>query len=428
MDEKVPALQAIPLSFQHVFAMFGASVLVPMLFGINSGIVLLMNGIGTLIFILLTKGKAPAYLGSSFAFLAPALSIISAKGFEYAQGGFVAVGLLGCVISFIVWKFGTNWIQVVLPPAAMGPVVALIGLELAKNTVTGQTTGAELMAVGSDGSLVYSPNISVGHVVVFAVTLGVAVFGSVLFRKFFAVIPLLISMIAGYLTAIAFGLVKWTSFANISISNPTTWFCVPHFHLAKFDGGAIATMVPVLLVLLTEHIGHQIVTGKIIGRDLIKDPGLHRSFLADSISSAFSGLIGSVPTTTYGENIGVMAVTGVYSVRVIGGAAVISILMAFIAPLSALISTIPGDVIGGVTFLLYGMIGASGLRILVDQKVDYSRSRNLILTSVVFVAGLSGLSITIGAIAVKGMTLAAVTAVVISLIFYLLDKAKLMND
>ncbi len=408
VDEKVPLPMLLPLSIQHVFAMFGASVLVPILFQIDPGIVLFMNGFGTLLFIFLTKGKAPAYLGSSFAFLAPAGGVIAAQGFEYAQGGFVVVGLLGCLLALIVWKFGTDWIDVILPPAAMGPVVALIGLELAGNTITPGKTGADLT--------------SGPHIAVFAVTLGVAVFGSVLFRKFFAVIPLLIAMICGYLTAVALNLVDFTPLAEAKL------FTLPQFHLAKFDLNAILTIAPVILVIATEHIGHQVVTGKIVGRDLIKDPGLHRSLLGDNLSTAISGFVGSVPTTTYGENIGVMAVTGVYSVQVIAGAAVISLLMAFIGPLAAFISTIPGDVIGGITFLLYGMIGTSGLRILVDKKVDYSKNRNLILTSVVFVAGLSGLTLTIGAVSISGMTLAAVTAVVISLLFFLLDKAGLMND
>ena len=408
VDEKVPLPMLLPLSIQHVFAMFGASVLVPILFQIDPGIVLFMNGFGTLLFIFLTKGKAPAYLGSSFAFLAPAGGVIAAQGFEYAQGGFVVVGLLGCLLAFLVWKFGTEWIDVILPPTAMGPVVALIGLELAGNTITPGKTGADLT--------------SGPHIAVFAVTLGVAVFGSVLFRKFFAVIPLLIAMICGYLTAVALNLVDFTPLAEAKL------FTLPQFHLAKFDLNAILTIAPVILVIATEHIGHQVVTGKIVGRDLIKDPGLHRSLLGDNLSTAISGFVGSVPTTTYGENIGVMAVTGVYSVQVIAGAAVISLLMAFVGPLAAFISTIPGDVIGGITFLLYGMIGTSGLRILVDKKVDYGKNRNLILTSVVFVAGLSGLTITIGSVSITGMTLAAVTAVIISLIFFLLDKAKLMND
>lgn len=434
VDEKVPAALLVPLSVQHVFAMFGASVLVPLVFGINSSIVLFMNGIGTLLFIWLTKGKAPAYLGSSFAFLAPASLVIAELGFEYAQGGFVVTGLLGCVLAAVVWKFGTDWIDVVLPPAAMGPVVALIGLELASNTVKGGTTGANLMAVDPSGSLILSPTMTGGDIAVFAITLGVAVFGSVLFRKFFSVIPLLIAMICGYITAALVGVVDYSSLEAIGLGSAFTglanvqWFTPPAFHLAKFNLNAILTIVPVLLVITAEHIGHQVVTSKIVGRDLLKDPGLHRSLLGDNLSSALSGFVGSVPTTTYGENIGVMAVTGVYSVQVIAGAAVLSILMAFVGPLSAFIATIPGDVIGGITFLLYGMIGTSGLRILVDKRVDYGRNRNLILTSVVFVAGLSGLKLEFAGISITGMTLAALTAVVLSLIFYLLDRARLMND
>ena len=422
VEEKLPLPQLLPLSIQHVFAMFGASVLVPILFGINSGIVLFMNGVGTLLFIFLTKGKAPAFLGSSFAFLAPAGIVIAELGFEYAQGGFVVTGLLGCLVALIVWKFGTAWIDVVLPPAAMGPVVALIGLELAANTVKGGAIGADLMTVNPAGGLMISPTMEMGDIVVFAVTLGVAVFGSVLFRGFFSVIPLLIAMACGYITACVMGIVDFSPLQNVSL------FTVPDFHIAKFDLNAILTICPVILVITAEHIGHQVVTGKIVGRDLIKDPGLHRSLLGDNLSTAISGLFGSVPTTTYGENIGVMAVTGVYSVQVIAGAGIFSILMAFVGPLSAFIATIPGDVIGGITFLLYGMIGTSGLRILVDKQVDYSKNRNLILTSVVFVAGLSGLTLNFGTVSLSGMTLAAMTAVVISLIFYLLDKAKLMND
>ena len=422
VEEKLPVGLLIPLSIQHVFAMFGASVLVPILFGINSDIVLFMNGIGTLLFILLTKGKAPAYLGSSFAFLAPAGIVIAEMGFEYAMGGFVVTGLLGCVIALVIWKYGTEWIDIVLPPAAMGPVVALIGLELAANTVKGGAIGADLMTVNPAGGLMISPTMDAGNILVFAVTLGVAVFGSVLFRKFFSVIPLLIAMICGYVTACIVGIVDFSPIQNASL------FSIPDFRLAKFDLNAILTICPVILVITAEHIGHQIVTGKIVDRDLIKDPGLHRSLLGDNLSTALSGLVGGVPTTTYGENIGVMAVTGVYSVQVIAGAAVFSILMAFVGPLSAFISTIPGDVIGGITFLLYGMIGTSGLRILVDKQVDYSKNKNLITTSVVFVAGLSGLTVTFGTVSLSGMTLAAMTAVVISLIFHLLDKANLMND
>ena len=408
VEEKVPLKLLLPLSIQHMFAMFGASVLVPFIFGINPAIVLFMNGVGTLIFIAVTKAKLPAYLGSSFAFLAPAGVVISKMGYPYALGGFVAVGLCGCILSFIIYKCGTKWIDIVLPPAAMGPVVALIGLELSGS------------AASNAGLL--DDKIDPKNVIVFAVTLGVAVFGNILFRGFLSVIPILIAVIAGYLTALACGILDFTQVVEAS------WFAIPNFQAPKFDMGAILMILPVLLVITSEHIGHQVVTSKIKGRDLLTDPGLHRSLFGDNFSTMVSGLIGSVPTTTYGENIGVMAVTKVYSVRVIGGAAILSIICSFVGKLSMMIQTIPGPVIGGISFLLYGMIGASGLRILVDSIVDYGRSRNLMLTSIVFVTGLSGISVNIGTVSLTGMVLACVVAMALSLIFYILDKLKLTND
>lgn len=408
VEEKVPPKLLIPLSIQHMFAMFGASVLVPFLFGINPAVVLFMNGVGTLLFILITKGKAPAYLGSSFAFIAPASIVISKFGYAYALGGFVAVGFLGCILSFIIYKFGSDWIDIVLPPAAMGPVVALIGLELSST------------AASNAGMLDEAVNPK--NAIVFLVTLGVAVIGSVVFRKFLSVIPILIAIIAGYAAALLCGIVDFTEVANASI------FAMPNFSAPKFNLQAILIILPVILVIASEHIGHQIVTGKIVGKDLIKDPGLHRSLFADNFSTMISGFIGSVPTTTYGENIGVMAVTRVYSVYVIGGAAVLSIVCSFVGKLSALISTIPGPVIGGISFLLYGMIGTSGIRILVDGRVDYGQSRNLALTSVIFVTGLSGISVRFGQIELKGMVLACVVGMLLSLLFYVLDRFKLTND
>lgn len=411
VEEKVPAKLLIPLSIQHMFAMFGATVLVPFLFGIHPAVVLFMNGFGTLLFIFVTKGKAPAYLGSSFAFLAPGGLVIANMGYEYALGGFVVVGFLGCILALVIYKFGSDWINVVLPPAAMGPVVALIGLELAGSAAS--TSGL----LPADGE-----SVDPKYAVVFFVTLGVAVFGSVLFRKFLAVIPILVAVIAGYVAAILSGIVDFTEISNAA------WLAMPNFSLPKFDIDAILIILPVLLVITSEHIGHQIVTSKIVGRDLLKDPGLHRSLFGDNFSTMLSGLIGSVPTTTYGENIGVMAVTGVYSVRVIAGAAVLSMICSFVGKLSTLISTVPGPVIGGISFLLYGMIGTSGLRILVDQKVDYGKSRNLILTSVIFVVGLSGVSLNLGNVQLTGMVLACVVGMVLSLIFNVLERFHLMND
>ena len=408
VDEKVPVKLLIPLSIQHMFAMFGASVLVPFVFGINPAIVLFMNGLGTLLFILITKGRAPAYLGSSFAFLAPAGIVISKWGYDYALGCFVAVGFCGCVLALIIYKFGSEWINVVLPPAAMGPVVALIGLELA---------GTAASNAGLKDEVLLPANISV-----FLVTLLTAVIGSVVFRGFLSVIPILIAIIAGYVASLACGIVDFSEVAAAPL------FALPNFQTPKFNMQAIAIVLPVLLVITSEHIGHQIVTSKIVGRDLLKDPGLHRSLFADNFSTMISGFIGSVPTTTYGENIGVMAMTKVYSVYVIGGAAVLSIICSFIGKMTTLISTIPGPVIGGISFLLYGMIGASGIRILVDAQVDYGKSRNQAMTAVVFVTGLSGISVQLGSIQLTGMVLACVVGMIMGLAFYILDKLKLTND
>lgn len=388
--------------------MFGASVLVPFLFGINPAIVLLMNGVGTLLFIVITKGKAPAYLGSSFAFLSPALLVIERFGYAYALGGFVVLGIGGMIVALIIRKCGTKWIDIVLPTAAMGPVVALIGLELAGNA--------------ADTAGLLAEKVDIRNVIVFLVTLGVAVFGQILFRGFLSVIPILIAIIAGYLAAAACGILEFDAVREAA------FFALPNFQTPKFHVEAILTILPALLLVTSEHIGHQIVTGKIVGRDLLKDPGLHRSLFADFFSTTLSGLCGSVPTTTYGENIGVMAVTKVYSVQVIGGAAVLSICCSFFGKLAALISTIPGPVIGGISFLLYGMIGTSGLRMLVDGKVDYSKSRNLTLTSVVFVVGLSRIALNLGDVQLTGMVLACIVAMGLSLVFYVLDRLKLTND
>lgn len=408
VEEKVPFKMLVPLSIQHMFAMFGASVLVPFVFGINPAVVLFMNGIGTLLFIFITKGKAPAYLGSSFAFLGPAGIVIEKWGYNYALGGFVVVGFLGCILALIIYKFGSKWIDIVLPPAAMGPVVALIGLELAGTAAS----NAELTVDKIDPK----------NVIVFLATLLTAVLGSVLFRKFFSVIPILIAIIVGYIAALLCGIVDFSEVATASV------FAIPNFALPKFKWEAIVIILPVLLVIASEHIGHQIVTSKIVGRDLLKDPGLHRSLFADNFSTMLSGCIGSVPTTTYGENIGVMAMTKVYSVYVIAGAAVLSIICSFIGKMTTLISTIPGPVIGGISFLLYGMIGASGIRILVESQVDYDKSRNMAMTSVIFVVGLSGIKVQFGSIQLTGMVLACVVGMLMGLLFFVFDKLKLTND
>lgn len=409
IDEKLPFLETLPLSLQHLTAMFGATVLVPFLLGVDPSIALLMNGIGTLVYLFITKGGIPAYLGSSFAFIAPVVLINkSYGGFSHAQAGFIFFGLFFVLVSFIIKYFGIKWIDVVMPPAVMGAVVAIIGLELAPN------------AAASAG--LTAPTADTKTIIVSMVTLGVGIFGTVLFRKFLQIIPILIAVVVGYILAFAMGMV------NTKIITDAHWFALPHFSAPKYDLSAILIIAPACIVVLAEHISHLIVTSKITGKDLIKDPGLHKSLLGDGISNILSGLLGSPPNTTYGENIGVMAISGVYSVWVIRGAAIIAILLSVIGKVGGVIRAIPDPVMGGITMLLYGVIAVQGLRIFVEQKVDFSKNYNIVLGAVTFVVGVSGAHITLGQVQLKGMALAAIVGVVLSIIFYILSKLGLMNE
>jgi uracil permease len=409
IHEKLPILETIPLSFQHLTAMFGATILVPILVGINPAIALLMNGIGTLIYSYVTKGGIPAYLGSSFAFIAPVILINkSYGGFSHAQAGFIFFGLFFILVSFIIKKYGVKWIDVVMPPAVMGAVVAVIGLELAP------------VAANQAGLTAATPDAKVLIVSMF--TLFVGVFGTVMFKKFLAVIPILIAVVAGYILALFMGMVDSKPIADAAM------FALPKFSPPTFDMTAILIIAPACLVVLAEHISHLIVTGNITGTDLMKDPGLHRSLLGDGISNVISGFTGSTPNTTYGENIGVMAITRVYSVWVIRGAAILAICFSCMGKVAAAISTIPGPVMGGITMLLYGVIAVQGLRMFVEQKVDFSKSYNIVLGAVTFVIGVSGAYINIGQIKLSGMAFAAVAGMILSLIFYILSKLGLMNE
>ena len=420
IHDKLPILETLPLSFQHLTAMFGATILVPILFGINPAIALLMNGVGTLIYSFVTKGGIPAYLGSSFAFLAPTFLIIgSYGGFSHAQAGFICFGLFFILMSFVVKKFGIKWIDVVMPPAVMGAVVAIIGLELAPIAAVQAGLAPAATAVGKVVMpYVVDPNI----LIVSLFTLGIGIIGSIIFRGFFQVIPILTAVILGYILALAMGMVDTAAIAA------APWFVLPKFQAPSFDISAIAIMAPAFIVVFAEHISHLIVTGKITGENLMKDPGLHRSLLGDGISNVLSGFVGSPPNTTYGENIGVMAITGVYSVWVIRGAALLAICFSCIGKIAAAISSIPAPVMGGITMLLYGIIAVQGIRMFVEQKVDFSKNYNMVLGAVTFVVGVSGASITVGQVQFKGMAFAAITGVVLSLTFYILSKFGLMNE
>lgn len=420
IHDKLPVLQTLPLSFQHLAAMFGATILVPILVGVNPAIALFMNGIGTLIYSWITKGGIPAYLGSSFAFIAPIILIsTSYGGFNAAQSGFIFFGLFFILVSFVVKKWGVKWIDIAMPPAVMGAVVAIIGLELAPIAVQQAGLAPFPTAVGET---VQPFTMDKDVVIVSMFTLAVGVFGSVLFRGFLQVIPILIAVIAGYILALTKGMV------DTELINNAGWFALPTFHSPTFSLNAVVIILPACLVVLAEHISHLIVTSKVTDEDLMKEPGLHRSLLGDGISNLLSGFAGSPPNTTYGENIGVMAITRVYSVWVIRGAAILAILFSLIGKISAAITSIPMAVMGGITILLYGVIAVQGLRILIEQKVDFSRNSNMVLGAVTFVVGISGASVKLGTVELKGMAFAAVVGVALALIVWVLKKLKWIEE
>lgn len=425
VEQRVPMLRGLPLSFQHLFAMFGASVLVPILFNqaarttvVDPALVLLMNGAGTLIYTFVCRGKAPAFLGSSFAFIAPTITCITLAatpilGYRRALGGFVLAGLIFSIVAMVIRFAGQKWLQVLLPPAAMGSIVALIGLELAP--------------VATNMSFYRGTSVSGTAILISLFTLLVVVVGSLMFRGFFAAIPVLIGVLAGYGLALLVNI--WAPGAiDFAPVRSAPMFALPRFEAPAFDWASILIIMPASLVVISEHIGHLFVTSNIVQRDLLKVPGLHNSLLGDGLSTILSGLCGSCPTTTYGENIGVMAITRVYSVWVVAGAGVISMAISFFGKVSAAIQTIPIPVIGGISMMLFGVIAASGLRMLVEANVDFSKTRNLLLSAIVFVVGISGVSLKLGQTRLKGMVLGTVVGIVLSLLFFALDKAGLTAE
>ena len=395
VSERPPIPVAIPLSLQHLFAMFGSTVLVPILFKINPATVLLFNGIGTIIYLVLCKGKIPAYLGSSFAFLSPVFLVLSQYSYNAALGGFIAVGAIFCLVGLIVKAVGTKWIDFLFPPAAMGAIVAVIGLELMP-TAAGM---AGLTAKEADPTTI----------TVSILTLAITLFSQIAFKGFLSIIPILIGVVSGYIISAFYGIIDWSLISN------APWFALPTFYTPEWNLNAMLIILPAALVVVVEHIGHLIVTGNIVGADLTKDPGLDRSIFGNGISTIISGFFGSTPNTTYGENIGVLAITKVFSTWVIGGAAVFAIILSCFGKLAAAIQSIPTPVMGGVSMLLFGVIAASGIRILVESKVDYNNPVNLILTSIVLGIGVSTASITIGTVKLQGMALATIVAIILNL-------------
>ncbi|MCL1932137.1 MAG: NCS2 family nucleobase:cation symporter [Treponema sp.] len=400
----------IPLSFQHVFAMFGATILVPILTGLDPATALFTAGTGTLIYIVCTGAKVPAFLGSSFAFIPPLIAISAGYGLPYALGGAIVAGLFYCLVGLIIRFAGTGWLDKVLPPVVIGSVIVVIGLNLAPVAMN--------MAM-NDGD----GNYSLVFLSIAAVTLGVTVAANILLKGFFSTIPILIGLVSGYLFALIMGFF-FPAYAIIDfqIVKDAPWVGHPTFQAPSFSLVPILTFVIVSLATICEHLGDTLVTSKVVGQDFYKNPGLHRTLTGDGLATAWAALWGGPPNTTYGENIGVMAITRVYSVWVIGGAAVIAVLLSFFNKFGVLIQTIPTPVLGGISMLLFGIIASSGLRTIVESGVDYKDKRNLTISSVIFVIGIGGGRLAFNItqdlrFELAGVALATVVGIILNLVF-----------
>ncbi len=405
VHEKPKVAHWIALSIQHVLAMFGSTVLVPMLTGLPVSLALVSSGIGTLFYLFVTKGKSPVYLGSSFAYIAPITSALAlgatlnADGsiagnpnYGAVMGGLMMVGVVYLIIALIIKFVGTDWLNKVLPPVVIGPTIMVIGLSLAGTAV----------------------NMASEHVIVALITLLTAIIVSTYTKGLLQLLPIFSGIVVGYISAIAFNLV------DFSAVNAASFFAMPDFAFLHstpvFNLEVAAIMVPVAIVTITEHIGDHLVLGSIVGRDLTKNPGLHRTLIGDGVATFLAGFMGGPANTTYGENTGVIGLTKVASVWVIGGAAVVAFTLGFIGKFTALVQTVPSAVMGGVSILLFGVIASSGARVLINNQIDFGRQRNLIIGGVILIVGIGGLTINVGQITLSGMALAAIIGVILHLI------------
>ena len=405
-ERPTPGLWLI-LSAQHLFAMFGATILVPYLTGLNPSVALVSSGLGTLLYIVATRGKIPAYLGSSFAFIGPIIAVSQIEGIGAAGAlvGCISAGLVYVVVAALIHFFGVKWLMRLLPPVVVGPVIMVIGLGLASVAIN--------MAMNDPAT----GNYSTTHFAVALATLFITIICSVFMRGVFALVPILFGIVGGYCISLALGLVDFSKVADAPL------FVVPDFTFAFVANGsvwtwtAVALIAPVAFVTIAEHIGDQMVLSKVTGRNFLEEPGLHRSLLGDGLATILAAFIGGPPNTTYGENIGVIAITRVMSVFVVGGAACIAILFGFMGTVSALIQTVPVPVMGGVSILLFGVIASSGLRMLIDRQVDFGMKRNLIISSVILVIGIGGAFIQFsGDFKIAGMALATIVGLILNAI------------
>ncbi|MDB6352881.1 uracil-xanthine permease family protein [Trichococcus sp. K1Tr] len=408
VDEKPEVLKGILLSFQHVFAMFGATILVPLILGMPVSVALFASGIGTLIYQVATQAKVPVYLGSSFAYITAMAVAMEQMGgdIKAAQTGVIMVGLVYVLIAGLVKALGTKWIDKLLPPIVIGPMIMVIGLGLASSAVT----NAGFVADGD-----------IRHIIVAIATFLITSFINTKGKGFFKIIPFLIGIIGGYVIALFMGLVdfqpvldaKWFELPGFFLPFETPWF-------GSYDlyfGPETLAIIPVALVTISEHIGDHTVLGKICNRQFLKDPGLSRTLMGDGVATAVSAFIGGPANTTYGENTGVIGMTRIASVSVIRNAAFIAIGLSFFGKFTALISTIPTSVLGGMSILLYGVIASNGLKVLIEEQVDFNHVRNLIIASSMLVLGLGGAVLDIaGVVTLSGTALSAITGITLNLV------------
>ncbi len=411
VNEKPPIAKWIILALQHVFAMFGATILVPILVNTAAGevvltipVALVTSGIGTLIYILCTKGKSPVYLGSSFAFIAPLAAAFVKGGISGAMTGVMAVGLIYVIFAIIIKFAGKNWLDKILPPVVIGPMIMIIGLGLAPSAISqiGLGTGVDIDWRG---------------VIVAVVTFLTTAIVMVRAKGFIKIIPFLIGIITGYILAIILGLVDFTPVLEASFFSMPS-FIIPFVsYMPNFS--VLLTIAPIALVTMAEHIGDHTALGTIIGKDLLKNPGLDRTLLGDGIATFVAGLFGGPANTTYGENTSVVGMTKVASVWVIGLAAIFAICLGFLGKFTALVSTIPNPVLGGVSLLLYGFIAVNGLKVLIQNQIDFGKSKNVVVASSMLVLGLGGAAISIVSgdlsITISGMSLAAIVGILLNL-------------
>ncbi|WP_448376417.1 uracil-xanthine permease family protein [Fervidobacterium sp.] len=385
----LPASKRFILSLQHFIAMFGATVLVPLLTGLDPLVALFTAGLGTLLFHFLTGGIVPVFLGSSFAFIAPIIMVKEKYGdISYSLGGIVVAGIVYLIFSLIVKLVGTDIIKKLFPPVVTGPMIMVIGLGLSPVAVN--------MA---------SSNWPIAFVVIITV-----IASATIFKGFFSLIPVLTGVLVGYITSALSGIIDYSPIVNAS------WFSVPNFVFPKFDSGAISLIAPVAFVTVMEHIGDITTNGAVVGKNFFEKPGIHRTLLGDGLATMLAAFLGGPANTTYSENTGVLAITKVYDPSILRGAALLAMLVAFFSKFGAVLQTIPTAVIGGVSLILFGMIASIGVRTLVESKVDFSKSRNLIIAALILTLGIGGASVKLGTVELKGMALAAIVGIIANLI------------